>query len=236
MYTSRPRSFKVNYLSHFLLTEKMIPLLKNSTRPTLIQMSSSLHWAVDGSDLFASPDNEPPIAARPGAFSFWSNHILFWRRDQRAYSNSKLAQILHTRALQRRFPDMRMVNVCPGWVGTQLAGQKGTVNHFLLNTLAFDANGWGVASTLYALFDASTNDYYVSSTFPTLFHYLTPLLKQKWSHGLRDVLFQLITFAMVIGQKVSAKVLGTTSSPESYNMTLQDSLYNWSKQAVAEFL
>jgi hypothetical protein len=213
----------------------MIPLLKNSTRPTLIQTSSSLHWAVDGSDL--SPENnESPIAARPGAFSLWSNHVLFWRRDQRAYSNSKLAQILHTRTLQRQFPDMRMMNVCPGWVGTQLAGQEGTVNHWILNTFSFDASGWGIASSLYALLGASQDDYYVSSTFPTLFHYLTPLLKQTWTSGLRDVLFQLITFAMVIGQKVSAKVLGTTSSPESYNMTLQDSLYVWSKQAVAEFL
>jgi NAD(P)-dependent dehydrogenase (short-subunit alcohol dehydrogenase family) len=230
------QAFGVNYLSHVLLTEKMIPLLKNSTRPTLIQTSSSLHWAVDGSDLAVPENGELPIAARPGAFSFWGNHVLFWRRDQRAYSNSKLAQILHTRALQRQYPDMQMMNVCPGWVGTQLAGKRGTINHWILNTFSFDASGWGIASMLYALLGTSQGDYYVSSTFPTLFHYLTPLLKQRWTSGLRDVLFQLITFAMVIGQTVSAKVLVTTSSPESYNVTLQDSLYNWSKRAVAEFL
>ena len=45
------RVFVVNYLSHFLLTEKLAPLLSASPRPVVVQTSSSFHWAVDGSDL-----------------------------------------------------------------------------------------------------------------------------------------------------------------------------------------
>jgi NAD(P)-dependent dehydrogenase (short-subunit alcohol dehydrogenase family) len=225
--------FAVNYLSHFLLTEKMIPLLKNSSRPTLIEMSSSYHWAVDGSDLVA-PNNEAPIASRPG-----STHILFWR-DQRAYANSKLAQILNMRALQRQdgLSDIRMASVCPGWVGTQIAGRQGSLNHFVLNNLAFDTNSWGLASTFHAMFDSNNDDFYISSKFQVVFHYLAPLLKQPWTYriGLRDIISSWLALGMILVQKVVPEAHGTVSSPESYNVTLQDSLYTWSKQAVAEFL
>jgi NAD(P)-dependent dehydrogenase (short-subunit alcohol dehydrogenase family) len=225
--------FSVNYLSHFLLTEKMIPLLKNSTRPTLIEMSSSYHWAVDGSDLMPF-NNEAPIAARPG-----STHILFWR-DQRSYANSKLAQILNMRALQRQdgLSGIRMVSVCPGWVGTQIAGKQGSAVHFILNSLAFDASSWGLASTFHAMFDSNDDDFYISSKFQVVFRYLIPLFKQPWTYrvGLRDLIGNLLAFAMILGQKFVAEAHGAISSPESYNVTLQDSLYTWSKQAVAEFL
>jgi NAD(P)-dependent dehydrogenase (short-subunit alcohol dehydrogenase family) len=225
--------FAVNYLSHFLLTEKMIPLLKNSSRPTLIELSSTYHWAVDGSELVAS-NNEAPIASRPG-----STHILFWR-DQRTYANSKLAQILNMRALQRQdgLSDIRMASVCPGWVGTQIAGRQGSLSHFVLKSLAFDANSWGLASTFHAMFDSNTDDFYISSKFPGMFHYLTPLLKHPWMYriGLRDLISSGLALGMILVQKFVPEAHGILSSPESYNVTLQDSLYTWSKQAVAEFL
>ena len=226
--------FAVNYLSHFLLTEKMIPLLKNSTMPTLIEISSSYHWAVDGSDL-VSTDGNAPVAAQPGGTPLW-----FWR-DQRAYANSKLAQILNMRALQRQdgLSDIRMTSVCPGWVATQIAGQPGTLLHSLLDNFAFDANGWGMASTLYALLNSTDDkDFYVNSNFHDLFHYLTPLLSPPIMYrlGLRDLLSAPIAFAMLPGQALTANAYGTTSSPESYNETLQDSLYKWSKDAVFQYL
>jgi NAD(P)-dependent dehydrogenase (short-subunit alcohol dehydrogenase family) len=40
--------FAVNYLSHFLLTEKLSSSLSKSTRPVILQTSSSYHWGVDG--------------------------------------------------------------------------------------------------------------------------------------------------------------------------------------------
>jgi len=225
--------FAVNYLSHFLLTEKLLPLLENSTIPTIIEMSSSYHWAVDGSDLMAS-DNVDPIAATPGATPIW-----FWR-DQRAYANSKLAQILNMRSLQRQYPMIRMASVCPGWVGTQIGGAEGSFVHFMLGNLAFDANDWGMASTLYAMLNTTDtkNDFYINSKFPDVFHFLVPILSQPWmyKYGLRDALSMPIAFAMMPGQTFTAHAYGARSSPESYNATLQDSLYTWSKTAVAEYL
>lgn len=229
----------------------MIPLLLNSTEgPTVVQTSSSLHWAVDGFDLECSRDVQvPPAAARPGgempgSSSIWYHDslLMIWRRDQRAYSNSKLAQILHARALQRRHFDLRVVSICPGWVGTQLAGPKGSLKYALLNNLGLNANEWGIASLLHAMLvtndkddDAGGggggSDYVISSTFPTLFPYLTPR-----NSFVRDVIFQFLTFAMVIGQKLTAQVVTATSSPESYNETLQESLYQWSRQAVSEYI
>jgi hypothetical protein len=48
-----PSPRTVNYLSHFLLTEKLLgTLLAKSRQPRVVQVSSSFHFAVDGSDLF----------------------------------------------------------------------------------------------------------------------------------------------------------------------------------------
>ena len=98
------RVFVVNYLSHFLLTELLLPSLqKSNRRPTIVQTTSSYHWGVDGSDLLpnagtvierSSDDNpanttlRPPNAARPGGSV---GYYIF--RTQRSYANSKLAQI-----------------------------------------------------------------------------------------------------------------------------------------------
>jgi NAD(P)-dependent dehydrogenase (short-subunit alcohol dehydrogenase family) len=231
--------FGVNYLSHFLLSEKLIPLLQNSTLrlPTIIEMSSSYHWAVDGSDLISRLDQDP-IAATPGA----ATSIWFWR-DQRAYANSKLAQILNMKSLQRLYPDIRITSVCPGWVGTQIAGASGTWTHYMLTKVAFDANDWGMASTLTALLNTSTtdtqqNDYYINSKFANVFHFLVPVLSQPWmyKYGIRDFISMPLAFLMMPGQTFTTGVYSTRSSPESYNTTLQDSLYEWSKKAVAPYL
>jgi len=58
-------AFGVNYLSHFLLTEKLLPLLSKSDQdsPRIIQMSSSFHWLSDGSDLVASSGDDTTISS-----------------------------------------------------------------------------------------------------------------------------------------------------------------------------
>ena len=55
--------FSVNYLSHFLLTEKLLPLMeKSSEHPKILQISSTFHYGVDGSDLGGAA----PVASQPG--------------------------------------------------------------------------------------------------------------------------------------------------------------------------
>jgi retinol dehydrogenase 12 len=114
--------FVVNYLSHYLLTEKLATTIANSTKPMVVQLSSSYHRGVDGWDLVPT-ETQAPIASLPGGSPGFG---IF--RSQRSYANSKLAQILHARALKRRHPVLgkaRVVSVCPTWVQTNITTSSG---------------------------------------------------------------------------------------------------------------
>ena len=252
------RVFVVNYLSHFLLTEKLAPLLIQSKKPVLAQMSSSFHWAVDGSDLVPSIPGEAissvsedtmPIAARPGG----SPGFLVMRA-QRSYANSKLAQIYHARSLKNFLPgfaNVRVVSVCPGWVATGIA-RDSSIFTFFTETFAFPMEGWGIASTLYALFhvdssstqsDASgvqkPNDWYTNCNIFRLSEILIPRETPMWMYSvlpLRDVLIGSAAMLGLFLQAPTAHVIASPSSPESYNQTRADELYRWSKHAVAQYL
>ena len=174
--------FTVNYLSHVLLTEELAPALHQSPAPVIVQVSSSYHWGADGADLRPNTNNNPPLASRIGGAT-----AAYVFRSSRSYVNSKLAQILHARALQRNHPLLsrnvttititknddgtpqqspsphhrlpaRIVSVCPGWVSTNIVGRGNLMEH-VLHQLAFDADQWGLASVLTALTDLDdTND------------------------------------------------------------------------------
>jgi hypothetical protein len=229
----------VNYLSHFLLTEKLIPLLKKSTKPKILQISSSYHWTVDGADLRPSSssnnDSSTPVACQIGG-----NHGFVFFRGIRQYANSKLAQILHARALKRRYKEIDVVIACPAWVGTQIAGQKGSLVHTGFLQLAFPVEGHGINSFLYAIFDDTAekdDDYYVNTTVtnPNLFDQLPAWM----SHVLpiRDCLGSVVAFSLLAFQRmVPAVKRKNPSSRVSYDKELQESLYEWSKKAVSEYL
>lgn len=244
------RVFVVNYLSHFLLTEKLMPLLQKSVRqPVIVQTSSSFHWAVDSTDLLvtAAADLPPaeavaveknmPVAARPGG-----SHGFYVFRTQRSYANSKLAQIYHARLLQTKFPDFRVVSFCPGWVATNIAGPDDSVYTALLARVAFPMEGWGIASGLSAIFgnnNEKDGDYYVNSKVFQIAEYIFPNETPGWMYqtGIRDMIG--LVFAMMIGlwtQNLAPHVGPSRSSPESYNLTTATVLYEWSHSAVAEYL
>jgi len=75
------RQLGVNYLGHFLLTSRLLPLLQAATAPRVVQLSSLAHRSgrIDFEDLNGERDYDP------------------WR----AYRQSKLAMLLFSRALQR---------------------------------------------------------------------------------------------------------------------------------------
>lgn len=253
-------SWGVNYMSHFLLTEKLLPLLKQSNhQPTVIQISSSFHWAVDGSDLATTTTNQSnhnnntmknPRAAIPGVFTKGGGGMF---GSQRAYANSKLAQILHARALQRRHPDVVVKSICPCWVSTGIAGEF--VGFFLLRA-AYPHNGYGIKSALTAALDnnrtvvitqsleESTSesleaDFYTNSpstawgniVFPRVFY-------EPWfyQYRLRDAITMAFGGVLWTVQRFLAKVEARQSSPEAYQKDLQESLYDWSYRAVQPFL
>jgi NAD(P)-dependent dehydrogenase (short-subunit alcohol dehydrogenase family) len=226
--------FAVNYLSHFLLTEKLSSSLSQSTRPVILQTSSSYHWGVDGSDLLPD-ESESPIASQPGGSRGW----YVWR-SQRSYANSKLAQIYHARSLKARHPDLakaRIVSVCPGWVATSIAG-KGSFGDMLMEKFAFPMEGWGIASALHAMFEDTDEDYYINTQGFKAFEYLfADLPSWFYQTGLRDLVSLCSAFLGLIVQRVVPYAGHPgVSSPESYNATIRDTLYDWSQNAVAKYL
>lgn len=260
------RVFAVNYLSHFLLTEKLTPLLSRATKPTVLQISSTTHWSVDGSDLRAptatthtltTNTNEgptevmTPIAARPGG----SRGLILYR-PWRSYANSKLAQIYHARAWRQRHggSNIRFVSACPGWVATHIAGQTGVFPSIL--KAGFDVDGFGIASPLVALLDyrhetdsdnnsiESTKttapvDYYTNSRFYETIHLAfgqDPLPALLYKSTLRDTIAFSYGMLAIALQRIGMEVVPANSSPESYNLTIAGELYDWSYQAVKEYL
>jgi NAD(P)-dependent dehydrogenase (short-subunit alcohol dehydrogenase family) len=67
--------FAVNYLAAFHLTERLLPLIKCSSPARIVNVASLGQYAIDFNDIHMK---------RPGAFD-----------GQRAYGQSKLAQIMH---------------------------------------------------------------------------------------------------------------------------------------------
>jgi NAD(P)-dependent dehydrogenase (short-subunit alcohol dehydrogenase family) len=78
--------FAVNYLSHFLLTERLLPLIEQSAPARIVNVSSLGQAPIDFDDV---------MLTREGA-------------EQRAYSQSKLAQILHTIELAGKLDPARV--------------------------------------------------------------------------------------------------------------------------------
>jgi len=228
--------FQVNYLSSYLITEKLSDILANSTKPTIVQISSSYHWAVDGSDLMPGEEGLP-LASRPGG-----SIGFFVFRSQRSYSNSKLAQILHSRALKQKHPALskaRIVNVCPAWVATHIAGSSGSFAKFALQSGGYPSDGWGLSSAFEAMFatDDGEADFYSNTRAFDLFPYiLSDLAPWTYRTGLRD--FVALAFAMsaLAFQRLVPHAFPAKSSPQSYNETLRDALYDWSHAAVGEYL
>jgi NAD(P)-dependent dehydrogenase (short-subunit alcohol dehydrogenase family) len=232
-------------LSHFLLTEKLLPKLSESKRGgRIVQISSSYHWAVDGSDLAVLVVEEgkemgmDPVASLPGG----SHGYQLWRTT-RQYANSKLAQILHMRALQRRTTNdkVTVVSVCPSWVSTNIVADTGTLAHDFSQHWMYPVDGFGVSSTLRAVVnaDAQDGDFYINTAFvpqfgrfidsiPSWLSKFTPIRDLMASIGAMGVLFHF--------QKLFPVGRVAPSSKASYDAELQEQLYQWSYQQVSKWL
>jgi NAD(P)-dependent dehydrogenase (short-subunit alcohol dehydrogenase family) len=124
-----------NHLGHFALTNLLLP----HVRDRVVTVSSGAHRA--GSIRFDD------LTWERGRYSRW-----------RAYSQSKLANLLFTLELQRRLAaagsDLRAVACHPGWAATNLQGRTGsTLQNALLalgNRLVSQSGEMGALPTLYA--------------------------------------------------------------------------------------
>ena len=94
-------NFGVNHVGHFLLTERLLPLLKTSAPSRIVVVSSNMHPSgkIDFDDLAMEKS--------------WSG----------SYSRSKLANMLFVRALAKRLEGTKVVvnGLHPGVISTELA-------------------------------------------------------------------------------------------------------------------
>ena len=227
----------VNYLSHVLLTEQMLPILekskiKNGAR--IINIASAAHYFSDGSDLTPSSEVIPPIASQP------SDSII---QQMRSYGNSKLAQVYHarslTRDLARRSSSIKVLSLCPSWVATDIArGSK--IGTMLLRILAFSPNEFGLAPILYAMFHPDGGkdgkDYVTNTSLTESLFIKTFCATFEGQNIFKDISFYIGGGFICLAQKLFASVGFYESSQVSYDEAQQYSLHEWAKQAISSFM
>lgn len=109
-------TFQVNHLAHFLLTELLMDRLIDS-RASVLNTSSIAHRVLSDFDI---DDLELAQGYSP----------------ERAYGNAKLANILFTRELHRRYHGQGISTAAfhPGYVGTGFAGSSTSPLRFVYHT------------------------------------------------------------------------------------------------------
>ena len=113
-------SFVTNYMGHFLLTHLLLPLVKDK----VLNVASAFHIQADGTTL--CPKINPTTGKKNALPDAANGEIKGYKHRAIAYGASKLAQIWHTKELQRRIASSKMpyadqvksVALCPGWVDT----------------------------------------------------------------------------------------------------------------------
>eukprot|EP01039_Chlorochromonas_danica_P007129 gene7129-7882_t len=215
-------AFATNFLGHFLLTEKLRPMIKKGR---ILSMSSSYHYQSDGQNLRLGANGAMPPAADPS--------IPGMMHRKEAYAITKLAQILHMRYLQRQLEeagvrDVKCLAACPGWVRTNIlpSGPLG----FFLRTFAFSPQA-GIFSSMRALFDSSLNggEFVCNNQGPLIgrkdFPWISSVITQ-W--GIRDPFVDLVALVMVVTQYSSYGCNILPGSPESTDVELANELCTWS--------
>ncbi|CAG2178479.1 unnamed protein product, partial [Oppiella nova] len=135
-------AFGTNHLGHYLLTLQLLPLLRKAPKARVINVASLIYAL--GSIHFEN------IHLGNGAYD-----------EQKAYCQSKLANILFTRELAKRLTNDTTVTVyalSPGMVNTDFSrhmnGLKKVVSKFLSNTISINVEK-GCQTTLYCALEES---------------------------------------------------------------------------------
>lgn len=230
--------FGVNYLAHFLLTEKLLPLLQNSKKePRIIYITSNFHRGVDGSGLHTEKGTTPPIASGLQSLE---------PRPMHAYATSKFAQILHMRSINRRQQkhqrqlkmnedyDTVAVNmvrtfcVCPAAVRTTI--HKGSKKVISSMSFPVDVSTTVIFNAMFLPF----NEMDYLKNIPTLRIMKPPLFM---SDTIRMVyLFVTCVITMPIQKMLFREYYGEKSSCHTYDESLQKDFYKWSLNEVKEWM
>jgi NAD(P)-dependent dehydrogenase (short-subunit alcohol dehydrogenase family) len=134
--------FGTNYLGHFALTARLLPLLHRASRPRVVNVSSIVHHrgAIAFDDLQAKRAYVP-----------WG-----------AYAQSKLAMLIFARELQRR-------SEAQGWGLTSLAAHPGWARTDLFANGPGAAGGWALRRSLMRLAMPFLSQSAAAGALPILF-------------------------------------------------------------------
>lgn len=112
------KTFAVNHLAPFLLTQLLLPTLRETPSARIVNVASEAH--------------------RFAKFDLDDLHSKRGYSSMRVYGASKLANILYTNELARRFSgeDLRVWSLHPGAVATRLGANNGGIAKLLLPVLA----------------------------------------------------------------------------------------------------
>lgn len=233
-------SFATNYLGHFLLTKLLLPVIHDSAKVVserlnypyygkVINISSSLHFESNGSNLIPKKNGGIPVAADPTAQSYHQKRL--------SYADTKLAQILHVKEEQKRLEKfketyhVKIIASCPGWTTSEMVPQTGPIFRFI-HSHSFPTRV-GIVGTLGAIVDTTrlrggefvTN--YVNYWAHTKI--LFPLLKWSGFVGLREVFADILAFWVLYFESESYGYHIEPSSAESTDAKLAETLYNWTE-------
>jgi len=234
-------AFATNYLGHFLLTKLLLPKLIQTEKSTgaagrIVNVSSSYHLQSDGSMLKSDEVGELiPLAAR----SDMKTHT----HRNRSYSNNKLAQVLHAKALQKRlnlkeFGDtqLKVFSACPAWANTNIL-PKNEGGKFVAS-FAFSPKA-AIMGIFGALFDnqrmGKFNQNLKGGEFVAVFQneithrfFAKPLMRVLTWLGVRDAATNVLGMYILFSQNRNYGYWNEPTSEEGENEELADSLYAWS--------
>jgi NAD(P)-dependent dehydrogenase (short-subunit alcohol dehydrogenase family) len=129
-----------NHLGHFLLTKLLLPKLEKSPAARIVTLSSSLHDQGKKESILSTLDGDPTFKQKK-------------YKPFPAYGDSKLANILFTRALTKRLPpNVLTFSVHPGVIATNLSRSMGVAGSLLrsVGKLFLKTVPQGAATTIYA--------------------------------------------------------------------------------------
>ncbi len=226
-------AFTVNYLSHFLLTERLLQNLSGGGR--IVHVTSTFHWKVDGSELLPDPI---PLAYQSDPLLQSPQHV------GRSYANTKLAQIWHSRSIKAS-SGVSSVCVCPTWASTGIAGDEA---RSFLEQYAFSVVdcGPGITSAINGMLRADEElgdalddgrSFVANSRIVEYIPFLN-LLTSEFVSQWRDVLANFLAAVLLVGQTYThEEFIIQETSPESYaDKDKRDRFYQWSKEEVKPWL
>lgn len=150
--------FGTNHLGHFYLTHLLLPSLKKAHAPRCITLSSCFHKNAMGKRGFI--DFEDP--------NFETRKYEGWT----AYAQSKLANLLFSKEMAKRHPDILCASVHPGFVDSNLMKMNAAAYALSYPILTYGygrIDAWsGVQTSLHAILsdDIESGKYYAQCGSP----------------------------------------------------------------------